>query len=288
MPPEVGEEEKSGAGGEDRDDRSRRWLGEERLGRVQSGRVLVVGLGALGNELVKNLALLGVRELVLVDFDQVAATNLNRCVFFRPEQAGRCSKVAAVREALAAQCPGVGVTAHEARIEEAPGEVWEVDVVALCVDDQLARYHANLQLFALERRPFVVNAAMGLDFFEVSVLHPGRTACLACAWTPEYHESLFRRRAKESCDRFFQAARVPFPSISVLSSLCGGVAAAEVIALLAGRDAIARGASWPEPAPSLGCAVRYELAGHRTSVGKVYKNPRCVEVFCRRRAGALP
>jgi len=50
-----------------------------------SAKVLVVGAGALGNEIVKNLALVGVGNLTIVDMDIIEHTNLARCVFFRPE-----------------------------------------------------------------------------------------------------------------------------------------------------------------------------------------------------------
>ena len=50
--------------------------------RVSAARVMVVGCGALGNEVLKNLVLLGVEHLVVVDFDVVEVGNLSRSVFF--------------------------------------------------------------------------------------------------------------------------------------------------------------------------------------------------------------
>ena len=54
--------------------------------RLQSARVLVVGAGALGNEIVKNLVLVGVGTVIVVDMDTIENSNLSRCVFFRPEE----------------------------------------------------------------------------------------------------------------------------------------------------------------------------------------------------------
>lgn len=51
------------------------WWDQQRLARA---RVLVVGAGALGNEVLKNLALLGVGRIYIVDFDQVEMSNLSR------------------------------------------------------------------------------------------------------------------------------------------------------------------------------------------------------------------
>ena len=45
--------------------------------RVSAAHVMVVGCGALGNEVLKNLVLLGVEHLVVVDFDVVEVGNLS-------------------------------------------------------------------------------------------------------------------------------------------------------------------------------------------------------------------
>ena len=46
--------------------------------KVKNARVLVAGAGALGNEVVKNLALFGVGQIFVVDFDQIEISNLRR------------------------------------------------------------------------------------------------------------------------------------------------------------------------------------------------------------------
>jgi len=51
------------------------WWRQERLAEA---RVLVVGAGALGNEVLKNLALLGVGTVVVIDLDAVEPSNLSR------------------------------------------------------------------------------------------------------------------------------------------------------------------------------------------------------------------
>ena len=50
---------------------------------VQAAKVMVVGAGALGNEVLKNLALMGVGHIVIVDFDKIEFHNLSRSVLFR-------------------------------------------------------------------------------------------------------------------------------------------------------------------------------------------------------------
>lgn len=50
--------------------------------KLASTKVLVVGAGALGNEVLKNLALIGVGNITIIDFDTVSVTNLTRSVLF--------------------------------------------------------------------------------------------------------------------------------------------------------------------------------------------------------------
>ena len=49
----------------------------------------MVGAGALGNEVMKNLALVGVGTTYLIDLDVVEPSNLSRSVLFRAEDAGK-------------------------------------------------------------------------------------------------------------------------------------------------------------------------------------------------------
>src|SRR5436305_1172118 len=56
------------------------WWGQDKLARA---RVLLGGAGALGNEVLKNLALLGVGNVFVADSDVVANSNLSRSVLFR-------------------------------------------------------------------------------------------------------------------------------------------------------------------------------------------------------------
>ena len=55
--------------------------------KVKNARVLVVGAGALGNEVVKDLALFGVGHIYVVDFDRIELSNLTRSVLFREADA---------------------------------------------------------------------------------------------------------------------------------------------------------------------------------------------------------
>src|SRR5688500_3649977 len=72
------------------------WWDQPRLARA---RVLVIGAGALGNEIVKNLALLGVGNLFIADMDKIENSNLSRSVLYRASDNGSYKATAAAAAA---------------------------------------------------------------------------------------------------------------------------------------------------------------------------------------------
>jgi len=61
------------------------WWNQDRLAESVA---LVLGAGALGNEIVKNLCLLGVGHIRIVDMDVVENSNLSRSTLFRESHEG--------------------------------------------------------------------------------------------------------------------------------------------------------------------------------------------------------
>ncbi|MEM2838619.1 MAG: ThiF family adenylyltransferase [Thermoplasmata archaeon] len=129
---------------DDRLDRSKRieWLD---MDRVSESSALVLGAGALGNEVVKNLVLSGLRELAIVDFDRVERSNLSRCVFFSEMDALQgAHKAEALARAAMALVPGVFIKPIVGRVENLTTEDFEKhDLVFGCLDNFNARLHAN-------------------------------------------------------------------------------------------------------------------------------------------------
>src|SRR3954464_10097083 len=80
---------------------------------LADSRVLVVGAGAIGNELLKNLVLLGVGSITVMDLDVVARSNLARCVLFRGADEGqpKASVAAAAAGALNPDVDVAGIVA---------------------------------------------------------------------------------------------------------------------------------------------------------------------------------
>ena len=58
--------------------RTQALLGSEAMDRLQTSTVMIVGLGAVGGYVLEALARSGIGHLVLVDFDVIEETNINR------------------------------------------------------------------------------------------------------------------------------------------------------------------------------------------------------------------
>src|SRR5437879_11933360 len=62
------------------------WWDQE---RIAGCRLLVIGAGALGNEILKNAALLGFTKVIVVDLDRIEESNLSRAVLYRSDDVGK-------------------------------------------------------------------------------------------------------------------------------------------------------------------------------------------------------
>ncbi|MFM2052161.1 MAG: hypothetical protein RL456_198 [Pseudomonadota bacterium] len=119
----------------------RRLWGDEGYRRVRAGRVAVVGVGGVGSWAAEALARSGVAELVLIDLDHVAESNINRQIQAVGATVG-AAKVQALRERLADIHPGCRIRPVEAFVEP---DAWPallpgpVDVVIDACDQPSAK-----------------------------------------------------------------------------------------------------------------------------------------------------
>ena len=114
--------------------------------KVKNARVLVAGAGALGNEVVKNLALFGIGHIFVVDFDRIELSNLTRSVLFREDDAYNHAYKAEVVARRAMEInPQIKVTPIVGNLfsEVGFGIYRMVDVVIGCLDSRIARYQLN-------------------------------------------------------------------------------------------------------------------------------------------------
>lgn len=199
--------------------------------KVSSAHVMVVGCGALGNEVIKNLALFGVGNLVLVDFDEVEYSNLTRSILFTHEDALKHRyKVDAAAESVKKINPNINVTTIVGDIATSVGLglIRKMNVVVGCLDNRWARYTLN-RLCMRAGIPWVdggINALEGV----AKVFIPGKN-CYACTLEPSALEDLKRSTScAVAIKRNIEGGRVP--TTPVVASIIGAVQAQEAMKLI--------------------------------------------------------
>jgi adenylyltransferase/sulfurtransferase len=160
-------------------------IGIEGQERLLDARVLIIGLGGLGSPAAMYLAAAGLGTLVLVDFDQVDLTNLQRQIIHTTVRIGE-SKVASARETLQALNPECRVDSIAKRLDEAElkQQIEEADLVLDCSDNFTTRFTINKACYETGT-PLVSGAAIRMEG-QISVFsgEPGGP-CYHCLYPDE-------------------------------------------------------------------------------------------------------
>ena len=189
--------------------------GQERLA---DSRVLIIGLGGLGSSASIYLAAAGVGHLVLVDFDNVDLSNLQRQIVHGTGDINR-PKVDSARDHLLALNPCITVTTVNRKLEgtELDAEVLKADVVVDASDNFKTRFLINKACFK-NLTPLVSAAAIRFEG-QISVFNPGdeNSPCYHCL----YHDDAI---VAETCTA--NGVLAPLPGI------IGSIQASETLKLL--------------------------------------------------------
>lgn len=147
-------------------------------------RVLMVGAGGIGCELLKNIVLSGFGEIHVVDLDTIDLSNLNRQFLFRHEHIKK-SKALVAKEAAQAFNPKVKIVAHHANIKDPQFNIrWfrTFDLVFNALDNLEARRQVNRMCLAADV-PLIESGTTGFNG-NVQVIKKGVTACYDCTEKP--------------------------------------------------------------------------------------------------------
>jgi len=118
--------------------------------KVENAKIMVVGSGAIGNEVLKNLALLGIGHVLVVDFDYIEYSNLSRSVLFNEEDSlSRRLKAQVAAERIQKINPSVKTMYinGDITIDIGLGVYRRMDTIIGCLDNRLARLAINRHAF---------------------------------------------------------------------------------------------------------------------------------------------
>ncbi|TET60564.1 MAG: hypothetical protein E3J52_03470 [Promethearchaeota archaeon] len=129
---------------------------------IDNGVIMIIGVGALGCEIAKDFALMGIKKLILVDLDTIETSNLSRQMLFRPGDEGR-AKAEVAAERLLEMNPYLKVDYYFEKLQKLPMAVYEeADIVVAALDNFNARLDLNKICLRI-KKPMVEGATHAFE-----------------------------------------------------------------------------------------------------------------------------
>lgn len=230
---------------------------------INDAHILIIGAGATGNELVKNLVLIGVGEITLIDFDFINKSNLNRCIFFTDTDAEKKEYKAEIVSRNATKVrKNVKINAIIKDLNDIPTEIYQsVDVVCSCLDNIEARIQANNYSY-FYGKPFVDS---GIDGFlgTIQCVYSGvpEAACFQCGITGNDLDQMWKKFSctGEAIPGEDGETERKIGTIISTTSIIGGLQAQQVLKFILGIDQFKKTGNWNEyiGAPLIGKQLLY-------------------------------
>jgi ThiF family len=205
-------------------------------------RVAIIGCGGTGSAVAEQLVRLGVRDIQLVDPDELSDSNVTRVYGSRLKDVGR-PKVHVLSEHLSNIMPSLYIRAVQSTttIEETARLLIDADAVFSCTDDNagrmvLSRLASYLMVPVIDCGVLLSSDADGhLDgiYGRVTVLHPGQ-ACLVCRGRVDLARARSEMLAPEERSRLVGEGYAPAlpgvePAVVAYTTAVAGAAVAELI-----------------------------------------------------------
>lgn len=198
--------------------------------KVKNAKVLVIGAGALGNEVLKNLALMGVGNIFIIDFDKIEAANLSRSVLFRETDNNRSKAEVAAARAKSIN-PDVHIQYLNADVTTSLGLgiIRRMDAIIGCLDNREARLAVNRFCYWMNK-PWVDGAIQELLGL-MRVFVPGDGACYECTLTEQALRDLSLRYSCQLLARQ-NVLLGKVPTTPTIASIIGGMQSQEALKLI--------------------------------------------------------
>ena len=260
-------------------DRQKRIKGWDQK-KISNASVMVIGAGATGNEVVKNLVLTGIGKIILIDFDFINVSNLNRCVLFNIKSAEKKEyKADVVKEACKDLNPDVEIVALKEDLNDIDKKYYQCDVICSCVDNIEARLQANNYTYYYNK-PFIDSGIDGF-FGTVQAVYSlaEKTSCLQCGITGMDLDLMWKKYSctGEEIESENGETIGKMATIITTTSIIGGIQAQQVIKFILGIEYFKENGKWNPHIgePLIGKQLNYNGLTNKFEIIKKIKNPKC-------------
>lgn len=206
-----------------------------KLEKIQSAWIMVIGAGALGNEVLKNLALIGVGNIFLIDFDIVEHTNLARSILYREEDCtGDQLKVEVAARRIKELNPDINVVTlnGDVSVEVGWGVFRRMDAIISCVDNRLARLFVNRIAHRLGKS-WIDGGILDLGG-QMNVFEPG-VSCYECQLSERAWQNIhFRMGCANRAMRYASSGQAN--TIPITASIIGAIQVQEAFRIISSDD----------------------------------------------------
>jgi len=165
-------------------------FGDEGQEKLRKSKVFVAGAGGLGSPISTYLALAGVGEIILADFDSVEPSNLNRQFLHHEKDIGR-EKIKSAEEKLLSLNPEIEVQTIKEKITDknADSVIPTCDLIIDALDNFDTRH--TLNRLAVKRKIPIIHGAVSGYRGQATTVIPGKTPCLYCIFPTSFKKEVF-------------------------------------------------------------------------------------------------
>lgn len=264
----------------DRFDRQKRIIGWDQT-VISNAIIMVIGAGATGNEVVKNLALVGIGKIFLIDYDFIETSNLSRCVLFNPKAAkDKEYKADVIKDVCKDLNPDVEVISIKKDLNSIDKTLYsKCDVICSCLDNLEARIEANNYAY-YNRIPFIDS---GIDEFFGSVQavysEAENSACLQCGISEKDLDLMWKKfscTGEEIKSEEGETTR-KIATLITTTSIISGIQSQQVLKFLLGMKYYKEDKKWNPyiGEPLVGKQLIYNGLTNNFSIIDKLKDPKC-------------
>ncbi|OLS25722.1 MAG: Molybdopterin-synthase adenylyltransferase [Candidatus Heimdallarchaeota archaeon LC_2] len=200
--------------------------------KLKNAKVIILGIGALGSYVATNLTLAGVGSLILVDFDTIETSNLNRQLLFVNDDVGK-NKAEIAAQKLKKLNEDIDIIPFGKSMEELPNSLISgTSLLLSCLDTFPGRRWANS--LAIREKVPMITGGMYAFIGQIQTIIPYKTPCFECQpLIPEEKLAQACSPLGEKRKELREEKEEPsLPAVSTVSSIIGGLMSQECLKLL--------------------------------------------------------